>query len=134
MTLVRKVSCIAVLLATTAPPALAGRKLTYPVEVSTIDGGITGSAGGAIGSVRNSADGDQLLEVSVSDFGDGSWAQFSVNGPENEYGLCATNNPLMVAAARSVGEGSYVWFSWNETGTCTMVYVFNGSTLEPKLR
>ncbi|MBC8088866.1 MAG: hypothetical protein H7Z40_16500 [Phycisphaerae bacterium] len=45
---------------------------------------------------------------------------------------CSTANPAHLAAIHSIGTDSYVRFSWNAAGQCTLVIVRNGSLTVPK--
>ena len=110
--------------------ALAGRKLTREVFISTTDNRATGT----VGSARNSADNNQHI---------GCWINGGVAPtPTRAYcwardaagtysRLCFSEEPGIIAAAQSITEISFIQFTWDTAGVCQSLSVQNLSWNDP---
>jgi hypothetical protein len=110
--------------------ALAGARLTEPVQVDTT----SRNAYGAIGSARNSIDGTQYISCGVNTYANGLvQGGCSARTATGVQGSCTfNNNPSLAAAIQSMTSDSLVNFSWDASGTCWFVHVDNSSEWEPK--
>lgn len=104
--------------------ASAGYKHDYEAFVGD------GFAGGALGSIRNSADSVQYASVQVRD---NTWAWFFVTDENGKQRSCTTVDPELIALARSVNPASYVYFEFDKSGECSSVSISTASYLEPPL-
>lgn len=118
---------VGALLASTA--AWAGFKSTYYADVDT-----TGRyAYGSYGSARGSADSLQYIGCSVQGFSSGS--SRVICEAQNASGVsafCSSTVPALVTAATSQSGDSYIFFTWDENGDCTYLYVSNTSNYAPR--
>lgn len=113
--------------------ALAGLKLSLPVTViRNADG--SGTASGAMGAVRNSADGTEVLTCATTTVaGSVTGSCSAINAAPIPVNLtCTTTDSEMVAAIRSVTTDSFVKFLSDNTGKCISITVENASYYEPK--
>jgi hypothetical protein len=106
--------------------ASAGSKYEYPVSVSKAADG-SGTASGSIGSARASSDSSQ----SILCYGTGAYHScWAVDASGKSLG-CTSSDAATMAAMRSVGPSSYVYFNVNSAGTCTYFLVETGSIFHP---
>jgi len=115
------VALAAAVLSTTA---FAGFKSGQNVVIST------GSrfANGDAGYVYRSDDTVQYIVCRASNSTGSCYAR-------NRDGVtrsCSTTSSTLLANIRSMNGDSYIYFKWDEDGTCTTVTVENGSTTRPK--
>ncbi len=104
--------------------ASAGYKHDYQAFVGE------GYAGGALGSIRNSADAVQYASVQVRD---NTWAWFFVTDADGKQRSCTTVDPELIALARSVNHASHIYFEFDKSGECSSVSISNASYFEPPL-
>jgi len=118
---------IAGLLAATA--AWAGYKGTWPVYVDTLNR----TAGGSLGSTRNSTDSSQYIGCYTYAYSSGSeYALCIASTSAGAYASCWSSVPQIINVVRSLNGDGYVYFRYDTGGQCTYVEVQNYSTLEPK--
>jgi hypothetical protein len=118
---------VGALLASTA--AYAGYKSIYYVGVDTT----SREAYGSFGSARSSADTVQYIGCAVQGFSSGtSRVICEARNASNVSAACSSTAPAMVTAATSQSGDSYIYFTWDETGTCTYLYVSNTSNWAPR--
>jgi hypothetical protein len=111
------------LLASTS--ALAGMLLELPVVIDDA----TLSASGSLGNVRNSSDRTQYISCELnSDFGGRCFAANTAGVTRS----CITGDPDVMNTIAALNGDSYLIFYWNESGTCTSVYVSVESFSAPK--
>jgi hypothetical protein len=108
--------------------AWGGAKLTYNVSISTS----SQTASGAIGTVRNSADTSQYIGCYTGTNTSGSWGYCAAHNTGTTYASCQTTNGAMINTMRSLTDGSYVWFAWDDSGECTQIQAHHYSFYEPK--
>ena len=109
--------------------AWAGYRNDYPVVVDTT----YREARGSLGSARASADSTQYIGCSVYSYATGgSFMYCNASSASNSYGSCTSSDPILMDAARSVKDGSYVYFGWDAGGNCQFVHVVNTSYIAPK--
>ena len=107
--------------------AVGGAKYTIPVDVNLS----AGYARGNMGDARNSADTTQYIGCYNSAAAGSTVVACEAMTAAGTYKSCATSDANMVAAARSIGVGSYVFFRWDASGACTTVHVTNYSWVRP---
>jgi hypothetical protein len=107
--------------------ALGGQQWGNPVEVNLS----AGYARGSLGDARSSADFVQMIGCYNSSGPGYAVVACEAQDASGVYKSCATSDPYMVASARSIGAGSYVFFRWDASGNCTAVHVTNYSTIRP---
>jgi hypothetical protein len=85
-------------------------------------------ANGDLGYVHNSSD---RVEYIGCQLGGGFGYCYAMNS-DGISRTCFTVDPATIRAIRSLKSDSYLVFVWDDSGTCTNVYVDNGSITEPK--
>lgn len=116
--------------------AHAGEKGNVPVTLQLNPLGAPIGAFGMLGSARNSADTLQAIGCAISATGiTGTTVRADCEAVNASGSMvhCQTTNAAMVAVAQSISEHSYLSFSFDSSGTCTSVYVANGSANAVKL-
>jgi len=130
--------------------AHAGLKSSYPVVVNTT----THHAEGSVGSARNSADSTQYLFCAINysivggvatltcqardSSGNTQTCTYTPSGanlattPSGSANLSNSADNILLAQVASVSGDSYIAFNANSAGTCTSLYVENGSNEVPK--
>lgn len=109
--------------------AWAGHKSYNPVVVTS------SSASGSLGNARNSTDTQQYIGCTIYAYTGGTPYVFCfANAASTGYAYvsCSSYDPAIVDAARAINGDSYIQFAFNTSGTCTSLYVLNGSHAEPK--
>jgi hypothetical protein len=123
----RRLILVLALLAVVGGASYAGQKLAYPVVIGS------NYAYGTLGTARNSADANQLIGCwAYSSRGQAPFMDCSARNSAGTYVVCSSTDPDFVAQARSVKGDSYVYFSWDSTGTCISLDVEHFSSWEPK--
>ncbi len=119
----------AALLAATLP-AVAGRKVPWPVTIDLANR----TAYGSLGSTRNSPDTESQLGCSVHY--DAANQKNNVNciaaDPKGRSVQCASQQPELVQIALGLNGDSFLQFWWDDNRTCTNILVDNHSIYEPK--
>lgn len=103
--------------------AQAGSRWVYQVGINDT----YRFAVGTMADARGSADSVQMIGCYHN-------AGFANCYATNSAGLsrsCTTSDPAMMSAIRGIGSESYVYFQWNTDGTCSYVFVENGSRWKP---
>lgn len=127
------VAMIATALTMAAGSAYAGEKGNVPVTLQTSPAGTPTGAFGMLGTARNSADTLQSIGCATSATATTLRADCEAVNAAGTMVHCQTYNAAMVSVAQSISEDSYVSFSFDAAGTCTSVYVANGSANAVKL-
>ncbi len=109
---------------TAAGVVSAGMKGSYPVSIGS------NYASGSLGSVRNSTDSTQFMDIITQE----NWAWFAFVDSTGKYAGCTTTDVSRIALARSVNQSSYVYVQWDSSSTCTSVSVRQGSYFETPVR
>jgi hypothetical protein len=110
-------------------PSFAGLKLDDPVVVNLE----IREAYGSIGSARNSADGVQYIGCSMeADSSTDPIAACFAEDATRTTVLCTSSSPRIVAAVQAITSLSFLDFQWDSDGTCTFVYLVNGSFSPPR--
>lgn len=109
----------------------AGRRLVQEVVVNTT----AKYANGSVGSARASADNNQYIGCYISVTSGGSSSVISCNATNsaNVSISCNKSNPsaAMLQAVASVSESSYIYFTLDASGYCSVVQVTNSSSNRP---
>jgi hypothetical protein len=106
--------------------AHAGIKNSFPVNVSSA------SAWGSAGSARNSLDSSQFISCNVQAWGGPAFMYCAARDAVGNYRSCSSSSAGIVAVAAAVSSDSYIYFTFDASGTCTGLSVDNNSTAEPK--
>ena len=109
-----------------AGEARAGRKTSSPVVVGT------SYAYGALGSARNSADSVQFIGCSTWATATSQSGLCQARDSASHNLSCTTSEPNLLAEIRSMAGDSFVYFTVNASGECTLIQVNHSSELEPK--
>lgn len=114
-----------------AMPAFAGLKYANPVM---IDDPVEHSAGGAIGTVRNTADAVQYLGCDVTAFNDGGWITscYARNAAGTLASCFDLVSPQLRDSARALNGDSFLFFMWDASGQCTQIFSRNDSRFRAK--
>jgi hypothetical protein len=113
-----------------AGTAWAGLKSNSPVYIST--SGMY--ANGSLGSARNSS--DALQYIGCYTRSDAMAASTLVCYARDSDGVavsCSTTVASMIAVAQGLNSDSHLWFSWDSTGECNRLDVYNVSQTPPKV-
>lgn len=128
----KKVICGCALALMMTSVASAGQKLVSPVSVyraADYSGGMSGS----FGATRNSADTTSYLSCATHRYASGSpYMSCSARSASGVTGYCHSYSTQLITALESASGDSYIQVSWDTSGTCTEVFVFNDSRDEPK--
>lgn len=88
---------------------------------------------GSLGGVRNSADPNEYIEVTIDAYPNGSTSvTIYAKNTSNQLVTCTSNAPSMVAAAQSLGTDSFILFTWDANNNCTYFGTRVASYLAPK--
>lgn len=104
--------------------ALAGMLQELPVVID--DAAL--SASGSLGSVHNSSDRTQYIGCNLGRFGGHCYAQNTAGVTRS----CVTQDPDVMNTIASLNGDSHLIFYWDQSGTCTAVYVSIESFSAPK--
>lgn len=107
--------------------AFGGLQYSFPVDVNLA----SGYARGAMGDARNSADTVQFIGCYHSASAGSSVVACEAQTASGAYKSCVTTDANMVASARGISAGSYIFFRWDASGACTGVHVTNYSWVRP---
>jgi hypothetical protein len=110
-----------------AGTALGGVQFFQPVDVNLS----SGYARGAMGDARNGPDSVQFIGCYNVGMVGLSIVACEAQTATGVYKSCSTTDANMVASARSISVGSYIFFRWDASGACTNVQVTNYSTMRP---
>jgi hypothetical protein len=114
-----------------AVAAHAGSKVVAPVRMGKT--GTGGWAYGSLGSARNSANINDLIDCSVYAFPSGiTYAGCRAVDAAGNFAYCYAGGASQVYAAISINSDSYIYFNYDSSGTCTYLSVTSGSQYEPK--
>jgi hypothetical protein len=113
---------IALGLLLSAGTAYAGNRVTNEVVIKGP------YAWGSLGSARNAPDSTQYLDIQNSR----GFAVLQARTAQGTSAMCVTKDPELLAIARSASGDSYVYFSWDASGSCTDILVSAASYLAPK--
>jgi hypothetical protein len=113
--------------------AEAGYKFTAPVVIDAS----ARRASGALGTVRNSGDGNQEISCSANASGLNHTVVCFANNSVGENAVCyADDNPALegidLAGLTIMTESSYIEFTWDAQGNCTTINTTAYSSTEPK--
>jgi len=114
---------------TTGGAAWAGAKTSYPVVINTT----TRTANGALGSARNSTDTVQYIGCLIGVTN--SYTEFVRCFARNSAGTtvgCYSNNYNFIDAVQTINSDSYINFTYDVGGGCTLLEVTTSSITEPK--
>jgi hypothetical protein len=114
---------VAAALLSTATIAIAGSRLVYQVGINDA----SRYAVGTMTDARGSADASQSIGCYHN-------TGFASCYATNNLGLsrsCTTTNTALIEVIRSISSESYIYFQWNTDGTCSYVFVDNGSRWKP---
>lgn len=111
----------------------AGYRFTAPVVIDAA----ARRASGALGTVRNSADGNQQISCSANASGLNHTVMCFANNSAGENAVCyADDNPALegidLAGLTIMTESSYIEFTWDEQGNCITINTTAYSSTEPK--
>jgi hypothetical protein len=110
--------------------AWAGLKETNLVSV--YNDGLTGTAYGSYGSARASADSTQYIGCTLRAYSNGTnRISCEARDANGNAGYCTSSSPGMVNAIMSQSGDAYLYFQWDETGTCTHLFVSTLSSQTP---
>ncbi len=122
-----KVGIVGALLASAA--AWAGYTSTYYVNINAA----TRTVSGSLANARSSADTNQLISCSVRGYNTGSSSVFCEAQDANGVNVyCMSSSPALVSAATGISGDSYILFKYDNSGTCTYLYVSNASSYAPR--
>ncbi len=117
-----------------ASPAYAGRRTSFPVYISKSADG-SGYFMGQLADVRASAAPSAWMTCSAY-----TWASsvttyrygtcYATDGTTSAS--CTTSDPALVDAFSKLHGDSYYQVSFNASGTCTFIFVMQGSDQAPK--
>ncbi len=116
-------AAVAAALLSTAMIASAGARLVYQVGINDA----SRFAVGTMADARGSSDNVQTIGCYHN-------TGFASCYATNSAGLsrsCTTTNAALIEVIRSIGSESYLYFQWNTDGTCSYVFVDNGSRWKP---
>jgi hypothetical protein len=110
--------------------ASAGFKQPSPVSIDSTNR----SASGALGDARNSPDARQAIGCVVSydavnQKNNVNCVATDVNGNSAQ---CATQQAELIQIALGISGDSFLRFTWDHSGVCTNIEVFNSSIFLPK--
>lgn len=111
---------LALVLASTTLTASAGLRVTSPVWVDPQERIVMGT----LADTRATADNVQYVTCVTGALGIGSCGAVDAKG---RRAACSTMNPDHIATIRSLTQHSFISFSWDESGVCTLIQVQNGS-------
>jgi hypothetical protein len=125
-------------LALLSPSAMAGQKVVKPVTI--IANGTGGySVSGAIGTARNSADGNQRIGCQVNAASGSSviGGRCEAANAQGFYVACSTTSPQMVQLIQSIDSSAAIVFEFGaatpgQLPLCTLIIVDHNSLYEPK--
>src|SRR4051794_34858040 len=108
-----------VLLCALAPAAHAGYRLQGgEVQIDPAHSWASGVLSGAY----NSNDGSQWLGCMTASYNSGtSYGQCYARDAAQQYVGCSTSNTEMLRAIQSIKSDTYIYFTWDANGTCTML-------------
>ena len=107
--------------------ALGGSRLTVPVDINVA----VGYARGSLGDARNSADAVQYIGCYNASSVGSTIVLCEAQDAGGVYRSCVTTDVNMVATARSISGGSFLYFQWNASGNCTALQVTSYSLFRP---
>ena len=126
----KKLLLLVALVVVPAGVVTAGEKLSAPVVVNTV----ARTASGAMGTARNSADGNQMIGCQVN-----SGTTFSENvlcsarDAAGNFRSCQSFNATLIQAATAISSNSQLFFAWDVNNACTSLSVTTFSRFEPPL-
>jgi len=109
-----------------APPAHAGIKSNLGVTADPV----SRYGNGAVGSARASADASQYISCYAT-YASSPGAFCVARDAAGTTVSCFTSDPNKVAIVSAMTSYSYVYFSFDATGTCTQILVSNSSYYPP---
>lgn len=119
--------------------AWAGAKSSYSIVINL--SGSTGTAMGAVGSARNSADSIQYIgcavytSVASDELGNPYYKEFvscSARDVNNLTVSCSSADPVLVQVAHAMTSDAHLTFSWDDSGACTSLRTRTDSRYAPK--
>ena len=116
--------------------AKAGYKTNTYVTINTNPASGDPYALGAMGSARNSGDGNQYIGclVDAYDASPSSGACYALDASGTKTGSCYTTNPSVLNAIRAISGSTRIYFKWQaSTGICTLVEAANISYWAPEV-
>jgi len=118
-----------VALAALEPDASAGNRATFPVQVDVT----YRMASGAVGSARNSVDGQQSIYCFTNATSSSVYGYCAAMTAEGVFGSCFTTDATMLPLIQVMASDGVFAFYWDENGQCTDVLSYRGSLWDPKL-
>jgi hypothetical protein len=108
----------------------AGQRGGWEVGIEAVER----NAYGTIGTVRNSVDSVQYIGCSIRTFDTGPTQYVTCYAKDalGAYASCSTSAQNFVTVAETITTDSHIYFSWNDLGQCTYLFVDNGSINAPK--
>jgi hypothetical protein len=111
-----------------AVKAVAGNTYQANVVVNTA----TSTASGTAYAARTAANTNERIDCSVNSYSSGSsWASCIAVNSVGTFKQCTSSFAGIVAAAQSIGDYSYIYFTWDASGNCTSLFVNTGSRFLP---
>ena len=120
---------LAATLGTAASPAMAGAKLNFGVGINLA----ARVAWGSFGDARNSADSNTSVAISIGGAKGSLWANVHIQDSAGTNAYCYTSEPSIVQALQSANSDGYVYVTWDASGQCNYVGVYNASAYAVKL-
>lgn len=112
-----------------AVPSFAGQKASVPVSIDKT----YRYAVGALGTARNSSDGNQKIGCAVHTVaGQPAYVSCAAMDAKGRHAWCTSYDPEMVKAGQALNGDSHLMFFWNEAGSCDQIQTLNDSSTEPK--
>jgi hypothetical protein len=111
-----------------ASASRAGNKWPYPLTIDLN----SGWAQGALGTVRNSANGSEYMSCFIASYGINCGAFDGTRNLSCYHPRSKSNYSVMLATVQSLSGDSLLQFKAASDGTCAELIVNNGSYWEPK--
>jgi hypothetical protein len=110
-----------------AATAYAGNYVNYQTHVTRYSSG-GGYAAGVVSATRNSSNASEYIGCQIAAYGSGSaYGTCYANDTENESLYCSTSSPALLDQMRAISGSSFVQFTADASGACTVVYVHQSS-------
>jgi hypothetical protein len=109
--------------------SIAGQRLVYPVSINDT----YSFAVGTVSDARGSADNAQYIHC-YNNAGAGWSGPSGGCTAANAAGVtrtCYTSSPVLVDAIRSISSETYIYFTWAADGSCSYLFIENGSRWKP---
>jgi hypothetical protein len=93
----------------------------------------TGDVFGSMGGARNSSDNNQDLGCNVTATSVGAPYVYCLGRDvSGNLGNCSSSAASMVQAVSALNSDSYLHFTWDASGQCTLIRAYTDSDQEPK--